>query len=69
VVELLNGDATSDLRRSLAAEIDKPSLLTSQETHKTCKRYTIWVKHVLNTDRKPWSTNRQVTSFPVCDDI
>jgi hypothetical protein len=53
VVELLNGDVASDLRHPLAAEIDKPPLLTSQKTHITCERYTIDAKHVLNTDRKP----------------
>jgi hypothetical protein len=69
MVELLNGDVTSDLRRPLAAEIDKPPLLTSQKTHITCERYTIDAKYVLNTDRKSWSTNRLVTSFPICDVI
>jgi hypothetical protein len=65
-VKLLNGDVTSDLRRLLAAEIDKPPLLTTHKTHITCERYTIVAKHVLNTDRKPWSTNRLI---PVCDVI
>jgi hypothetical protein len=58
MVKLLNGDVTFDLRRPLAAEIDKPPLLTTQKTHVTCERYTIDAKHVLNTDRKPWSTNQ-----------
>jgi hypothetical protein len=69
MVELSNGDVTSGLRHRLAAEIDKRPLLTSQNTHITCERYTIDSKHVLNTNRKPWSTNRLVTSYPVCDVI
>jgi hypothetical protein len=69
MVKLSNGDVTSDLRRPLAAEIDIPPLLSTQKTHITCERYTIDAKHVLNTDRKPWSTNRLVTSFPICDVI
>jgi hypothetical protein len=69
VVELSNGDFTSGLRRPLAAEIDKRPLLTSQKTPITSERYTVDKKHVLNTDRKPWSTNRLVASFPVCDII
>jgi hypothetical protein len=69
MVKLVNGDVTSDLRRPLAAEIDKPPLLTTHKTHITCERYTIDAKHVLNTDGKPWSTNRLVTSFPICDVI
>jgi hypothetical protein len=63
VVKLSNGDVTSDLRRPLPAEIDKPPLFTSQKTHITCEWYTIDAKHVLNTDKKPWSTNQLVTSF------
>jgi hypothetical protein len=65
VVELSNGDFTSGLGRPLAAEIDKRPLLTSQKTPITSERYTIDKKHVLNTSRKPWSTNRLVASFPV----
>jgi hypothetical protein len=67
VVELSNGDFTSGLRRPLAAEIDKRPLLTSQKTPITYERYTVDKKHVLNTNRKPWSTNRLVASFPVYD--
>jgi hypothetical protein len=67
VVELSNGDFTSGLRRPLAAEIDKRPLLTSQKTPIASERYTVDKKHVLNTNRKPWSTNRLVASFPVCD--
>jgi hypothetical protein len=69
VVEVSNGDFTSGLRRPLAAEIDKRPLLTSQKTPTTSERYTVDKKHVLNTNRKPWSTNRLVASFPVCDVI
>jgi hypothetical protein len=69
VVKLLNGDVISDLRRPLAAEIDKPPLLTSHKTHITCERYTIYAKLILNTDKKLWSTTRLVTSFPICDVI
>jgi hypothetical protein len=36
------------------------------KTHITCERYTTNAKDVLNSDRKPWSTNQLVTSFPVC---
>jgi hypothetical protein len=69
VVELSNGDFTYGLRRPLAAEIDKRPLLTSQKTPITSERYTVDKKHVLNTNGKPWSTNRLVASFPVCDVI
>jgi hypothetical protein len=69
VVKLLNVDVTSDLCRPLATEVDKPPLLTSRKTHITYERYTRDAKHVLNTDRKPWSTNRLLTLFPVSDAI
>jgi hypothetical protein len=69
VVELSNGDFTCGLRRPLAAEIDKRPLLTSQKTPITNERSTVDKKHVLNTNRKPWSTNRLVASFPVYDVI
>jgi hypothetical protein len=69
VVDLSNGVFTSGLRRPLAAEIDKRPLMTSQKTPITSERYTVDKKHVLNTNRKPWSTNRMVASFPVCDVI
>ena len=69
MVKLSNGNVTSDLRRPLAAEIDIPPLLSTQKTHITCERPTIDAKHVLNTDRKPWSTTRLVTSFRICDVI
>jgi hypothetical protein len=69
MVKLSNGDVTSDLRRPLAAEIDIPPLLSTQKTPITCERYTVDAKHVLNTDRKPWSTTRLVTLFPICDVI
>jgi hypothetical protein len=63
VVQLSNGDIISGLRRPLAAEIDKRPLLTSQKTPITSERYTVVSKHVLNTNRKPWSTNRLVHHF------
>jgi hypothetical protein len=69
VVELSNGDFTSGSRRPLAAEIDKRPLLTSEKTPITSERYTVDKKHALNTNGKPWSTNRFVASFPVCDVI
>jgi hypothetical protein len=69
VVELSNGDFTSGLRLPLAAEIDKWPLLTSQKTPITSERCTVDKKHVLNTNRKPWSANRLVVSVPVCDVI
>jgi hypothetical protein len=59
----MNSDVTSDLRRPLAVESFKPPLLNSHETHITCERYTIDAKHELNTDRKPWSTNRLAGHF------
>jgi secreted Zn-dependent insulinase-like peptidase len=66
VVELSNSDFTSGLRRLLGAEIVKRPLMTSQETPVTSERYTVDSKHVLNTNRKSWSTNQLVASFPVC---
>jgi hypothetical protein len=57
MVELSNGDFTSSLRRPLAVEMDKRPLLTSQKTPITSERYTVDKKHVLNTNRKSWSTN------------
>jgi hypothetical protein len=69
VVELSNGDSTFGMRRPIAAEIDKRPLLTSQKTPMTSERYTVDNKHVLNTNKKPWSINRLVASFPVCDVI
>jgi hypothetical protein len=69
VVELSNGDFTSCYRRPIAAEIDKQPLMTSQIMSVTKERYTVDSKHALNTKRKPWSTNRLVASFPVCDVI
>jgi hypothetical protein len=69
MVELSNGDFTCGLRRPLAAEIDKRPLLTSKKTPITSVRYTVDKKHVLNTNRKPWSTNRLVALIPVRDVI
>jgi hypothetical protein len=56
-----NDELTSSLTRPLAAEILKRPVLTSQKIPITSERYTVDSKHVLNTDRKPWSTNRLVT--------
>jgi hypothetical protein len=67
VIALSNGDFTSGLRRPMAAEIDKRPLLTSQIIPITSERYTVDSKHVLNSNRKPWSTDRLVASFAVCD--
>jgi hypothetical protein len=67
VVALSTGDVTSGLGRPLAAEIDKPPLLTNEKSHITCERCAIDRKFVLNTDRKPWSLYRLVTSLPVSD--
>jgi hypothetical protein len=68
VVELSNGDVTSGLARPLAAEIDKsPFFDCRRKSHITRERYTIDPKHVLNTNRKPWSLYHLVTSLPVSD--
>jgi hypothetical protein len=69
VIDLSNGDFTSGLRRPLAAEIDKRPLLTCLVMLINNERYAVDSKHVLNIYRKPWSTNRLVASFPVCDVI
>jgi hypothetical protein len=69
VVELSNGDFTFGFRRPLAGEIDKRPILTSQKAPVTSERYTVDKKHVLNTNRKPGSTNRFVASFTTCDII
>jgi hypothetical protein len=63
MVKLSNGDVTSDLRRPLAAEIDIPPILSTEKTHITCEWYTIDAKHIMSTNRKPWSTTRLVTYF------
>jgi hypothetical protein len=49
VVELSNGDVISGSGHLLAVEIDKPPLLTNEETLVTCERYTIDMKRVLDT--------------------
>jgi hypothetical protein len=67
VVELSNGDETSGSGRLLAAEIDKPPLLTNEKSQMTCERHAIDSKLVLNTNRKPWSLYRLVTLLPVSD--
>jgi hypothetical protein len=55
VVELSNGDVTFGSRRLLAAGIGKIPLRTNEKTQTTCERYTTDTKHVLDTNRKPWS--------------
>jgi hypothetical protein len=67
VIELSIGDVISGIARLLAAEIDKPPLLTNEKPHITCERYAIDSKLVLNTNRKPWSLCHLVMSLPVSD--
>jgi hypothetical protein len=67
VGELSIGDVTSGLPRPLAAEIAKPLLMTNQRSHITRERCAIDRNLVLNTNRKPWSIRRLVTSLPVSD--
>jgi hypothetical protein len=67
VVDLSTGDVTSGLPRPLAAEIAKPLLMTNQRSHITRERCAIDRNLVLNTNRKPWSIRRLVTSLPVSD--
>jgi hypothetical protein len=55
VVALSTGDVTSGLVRPLAAEIDKPPLVTNEKSRITCERCAINRKFVLNTNRKPLS--------------
>jgi hypothetical protein len=68
VVELSIGDVTSGLARPLAAEIDKSPLFDSRrKSHITRERYTLDPKHVLDTNRKPWSLYHLMTLLPVSD--
>jgi hypothetical protein len=67
MVTLSIDDVTSGLGRPLAAELDKPPLLTNGKSHITCERCAIDRKLVLNTNRKPWSLYLLVTSLPVSD--
>jgi hypothetical protein len=60
-------DVTSGLGRRLAAELDKPPLLTNGKSNITCERCAIDRKLVLNIPRKPWSLYLLVTSLPVSD--
>jgi hypothetical protein len=69
VVKLSNSDATFDLTRPIAGEIDNPPKLIPEKSNVTCERYVIDSKHVLNTHRKLWSLYRLLTSLPVCDVI
>jgi hypothetical protein len=53
MIELSVGDVTAGLARAVAAEIDKPPFFDcSRKPHITCERYTMDMKHVLNTNRK-----------------
>jgi hypothetical protein len=68
VVELSIGDVTSGLARPLAAEIDKSPLFESgRKSHIIRERYTLDPKHVLDTNRKPWSLYQLMTLLPVSD--
>jgi hypothetical protein len=67
MVNLSVDDVIFRSRTPLAAEIDKPPLVTKEKSHITCERYAIDRKLVLNTNRKPWSLYRLVTSLPVSD--
>jgi hypothetical protein len=67
VVEVSNSHVTSGSRRPLAADIDKPPLLTCEKLPMTGERYAIDSKLVLNSFRKAWSLYRLITSLPVCD--
>jgi hypothetical protein len=67
MITLSIDDITSGLGRSLAAESDKPPLLTIEKSQITCERCAIDRKLVLNTNRKPWSLYLLMTSLPVSD--
>jgi hypothetical protein len=65
MVELTNVKVTSGSRHLLVAEIGKPPLKTNENKQKTYERYTIGTEHVLDTNRKPLSHYRLVTSLPI----
>jgi hypothetical protein len=67
MVELSNGDITSGSERLLAVENNKALLMTNEKAQITCEWHIIDMKHLLSTNRKPWSLNRQVTLFRVSD--
>jgi hypothetical protein len=60
-----NGDFTSGLTRPLAAEIVFLPFSAITKALITSKRYKIDGKCPQNTNRKPWSPYRLVTSLPV----
>lgn len=59
------GDAISDLKRSLAAEIDNPSLATIGKARITSIRFRKDGKCLRSARRWPWSLCWLVTSFSV----
>jgi hypothetical protein len=68
MVELSIDDVTSGLTRPLAAEIDKSPLFDCRlKSHITRERYTLDLKHVLDSNRKPWSLSQTITLLPVSD--
>jgi hypothetical protein len=67
MVKLSTGDATSSLGRPLAAKIGKLTLLPTEKTRLTGEWYTLDLKDVLNTDRKPWLGYRLMMSLSACD--
>jgi hypothetical protein len=67
MITLTFDDATSDLGRPLAADIDKRRLMTNEKSHITSEQYAIDRKLVFNTNRKPLSLYQLVTSLPASD--
>jgi hypothetical protein len=67
MVALPFDDVTCGLGCALAAEIDKPPIVTNEESHITRERYARDRKLVLNINRKPWSLYRMATSLPASD--
>jgi hypothetical protein len=64
-VKKSNGDFTSGLIRPLAAEIVFLLFSATTKALITSKRYKIDGKCLQNTNRKPWSLYRLLTSLPV----
>jgi hypothetical protein len=69
VVELSNGDIISGSRCFLTVEIDKPLLLTKENSHVACERDIMNSDLTLNVNRKSWSLYQLITSLPVRDVI
>jgi hypothetical protein len=68
VVELSINDVTSGLARSLVAKIDESPLFDSKrKSHITRERYTLDPKHVLGSNKKPWSLYYLMTLLPLLD--